>query len=152
MNKTITAWLIFFSTLSWYHALAQPDRPTIVFLLLKMTKDSTTGIDSIRLIEKVKSPGQIKRPGSAGGAAGLSKLPYLSLRFYKGKTLLDSARYEYPLRERLQNTRENVQGYKDIEIRSKEFFFRFQQNEADLLEIYKISDRNKRKLIAIDLR
>lgn len=108
-------------------------------------------MDNLQVIEKIKSPGQIKKTAAAA-APGLTRLPYLSLRFCKGNTPLDSARYEYPLRERIQNTRENAQGYKDIEINSKEFFFRFQQGEADLLEIYRVGTRDKRKLLAIDLR
>ncbi|MBE7169337.1 MAG: hypothetical protein INR73_02040 [Williamsia sp.] len=138
-------------------ALAQPapakepaGNPTIVFLLFKMTKDSLTGTDHLQLVEKIKSPGQIKKTGT--GAAGLTRLPYLSLVFYQGKTALDSVRYGYPLRERIQNTRENAQGYKDIEIRSMEFFFRFQQNKADGLEIFEVGKTDKKKLLAIDLR
>ena len=154
MKNAIIVWLVFFCLAHAYKAAAQPAppaaNPRIIFLLLRMTKDSLTGTDKLQLVEKIASPGQIKRTGAT--AAGLTRLPYLSLRFYKGKTALDSTRYGYPLRERIQNTRDNAQGYKDIEIRSIEFFFRFQQAEADLLEIYKVGSGDKKKLLAIDLR
>ena len=154
MKNRIIAWLILSCIIQSHNATAQPAPPAagprIIFLLLKMTKDSLTGVDSLRLVEKIGSPGLIKRTPPAVPA--LTRLPYLSLRFYKGKTALDSTRYGYPLRERIQNTRENAQGYKDIEIRSIEFFFRFQLGEADRLEIYKISNSGKQKLLAIDLQ
>ena len=154
MKKCIPGWLIFFLLILLRNAAAQPPNGpaanTVIFLLLKMTKDSITGIDSLRLVEKIKSSGQIKR--SPPAAAGLARLPYLSLLFCKGNKPMDSVRYGYPLRERIQYTRENAQGYKDIEIRSMEFFFRFQQGEADLLEIYKVSSIEKKKLLSIDLR
>lgn len=154
MKKWISGWLIFFLVFLLRNAVAQPAKEpapnTVIFLLLKMTKDSITGTDSLMLVEKIKSSGQIKRLPAE--APGLTRLPYLNLVFCKGNTPVDSVRYSYPLRERIQNTRENTQGYKDIEIRSREFFFRFQLGKADLLEIYKTGVGEQKKLLSIDLR
>jgi len=125
-----------------------PAENFIILLILKMTKDSSSGKDSLFVVNKIKRPGTLKNTQSV---AGLSRLPYLSMVFFKNGIAVDSFRYNYPLRERIQNTTENEQGYKDVEIRSREFFIRFQQKESDQLKIYKIGYSDKTELLAVQL-
>jgi putative lipase involved disintegration of autophagic bodies len=120
----------------------------IVFLMLKLYKDSLTGKDTLILLDEIKKPGSFK---ANPYREGLSRLPYLSIIFYKNDVPVDSIRYGYPLRERIQKTKETPQGYKDVEKRSVEFFIRFLQKEADKVTIDKIAVSGKTDLLTVDL-
>jgi hypothetical protein len=125
---------------------AKPDR--IVFLMLKLARDTVKGNANLFLLDKINKPGRMK---TASYSASLSRLPYLSVVFYKQNIAIDSMRYGYPLRERMQNTRENSQGYKDIEIGSMEFFIRFQQKETERVKIYLVTYSDKKELLDVSL-
>lgn len=154
-HKNFAVLILIFFIFCWHGAIAQPAKENsmrgghIIFIMLKMIKDSVTGKDSLFLVEKTIAAGQMKK---SPYIEKLSRLPFLNFTFYKGNTPIDSMRLGYPLRERNQNTRDNVQGYKDIEIKSMEFFIRFQQTEADRLKIYKVSYNDKTELLTINLK
>jgi hypothetical protein len=120
----------------------------IAFLLLKFFKDSSTQQNKLVLLDKIIKPGTMK---SSPRTESLINLPYLSTVYYKNNVPVDSTRSRYPLRERLQNTKATAEGYKDIDVSSREFFIRFQQGSIDRVKIFEISFSDKKELIAIDL-
>jgi hypothetical protein len=120
----------------------------IIFLMLKMAKDSITGNDTLILMDKIEKKGKIK---SRPYIPGLSRFPYLSAIFYKNNVPIDSMRLSYPLRERIQNTKTNIQGYEEVEKGSMEFFMRLRQNEADKVSFFKITYSENKKLLTADL-
>lgn len=123
---------------------------TFLFVLLSVSKDSSSTKNNVVLLNKTQNPGKLK---SKNNITSHSE-NYLTINVFNENILIDSMTIEHPLYKHIEYLDENNSfAVKDTLINNAEFFLRLQtkgtKNEIRIFETLKNKQREKLTIIKL---
>jgi len=127
----------------------QAVKSEIVFLTLRIRNDSIQQKNVIEFVNKTKSEGKIKTSKQTENVFE----NFLTIDVYEKDELVNSMVIEHPLFKRFEFQNGDSLASKNVELKSQEFFIRFQINDPSTeLKIYEtLKNDTKRVLTTIKL-
>ena len=101
------------------------DNNAIVFLVLRISKDSVQGKNVIEFVSKTKSVGKIKNDYQSQ----VDSENYLTIDLYGQDNLIKTIVIAHPLYKRIEYIDGNALTSKSIELNKEEFFIRLQMKD-----------------------
>jgi hypothetical protein len=98
----------------------QTNKDEIVFLVLKIRKDSVLNMNVIEVVDKIKVEGKVKNNDEENGIYE----NYLAIQVYEKGTLIQTMKIAHPLFKSVEYAEENILTSKTILLDEQEFFFR----------------------------
>ncbi len=128
-----------------------PDaEPKMLFLVLKLHKDSVSGINSIELLSQQIAPGKIKKRKQKTAPKS-----YIAVSLWQQDNLIATEIVDHPLFKQLEYTDEKgLLKSKFVELNAAEFFTRLQlSGNADMLSISEVINNSpQEQLMKIQIK
>ena len=127
----------------------QKEKDEILFLVLRISKDSVQKKNVIELVSQKKVEGTIKDNDQSSGEYE----NYMTIEYFRQNKLAKIIVLEHPLFKRMEYPENNVLISKSLDLHREEFFIRLQikgiSNQVRISETLK--GNNRRELITLDL-
>jgi len=123
------------------------DNNTIVFLVLRISKDSIQGKNVIEFVHKTKSLGKIKDNNNSH----FNYENYLTIDVYQQDSIIHTMVIEHPLYKHVEYSGDNnILVSKYIELNKEEFFIRLQMTgDSNKIRISETLNNTSKKELAI---
>ena len=105
-------------------SMQEINKSEIVFLVLRISKDSISGKNVIEFVSKTKSTGKIKNENNNH----INYDNYLTIEIYERNKLINTMVMDHPLFKRVEFSKGDTLSSKNIELTKEEFFIRLQIN------------------------
>ncbi len=130
-------------------SIQQTDKSEIVFLVLRISKDSIQKKNVIEFVSKTKSEGKIKNDNQEN----LSYDNYLTIEVYEKDKRVNTIIMEHPLFKQVEYLDGNTLSSKSVVLDKQEFFIRLQiKGESAQIKVYEtLKNTTQKELTTLKL-